>query len=62
MNDEKQVNALLIEHLKSVQWDPNQWIYEENPPEPFPILETPSYVEMNEILKIITINKSFTAD
>ena len=62
VNDEKQVNALLIEHLKSVQWDPSQRIYEENPPEPFPVLEAPSIEEMNEILGIITTNKAFTAD
>ena len=62
ISEEKEVNRLLIEHLKSVQRDPRLHLYEEAPPVPFPKLGLVPYEEMNVILGVITRNKALGGD
>ena len=60
--NEKGVNRLFIEHLKSIQRDPKLHLYKEAPLVPFPKLGLFPYEEMNVILGVITRNKALVGD
>ncbi len=62
VTEEDEVNRLLIEQLKSHQWNPNREIYIEGNETPFPYLDVLAHEEMKEILGQISRHKALAGD